>query len=124
MTYSLLSKIGVAGLICCAAGAIAQVSVKTPGQVVQVGKGGDVRVRAEGVTAIATEGNKASVTVGGIDGDADIQGVTVINGRVSIDGKDIPAGVTRYKSPRTGTVYLIQRRGGSVNVTTEEGAGK
>lgn len=101
----------------------AQVSVKTPGQEVKIGKG-TVNARAEGVTAIATDGGKASVTVGGIEGDVDIQGVTVINGRVSIDGKEIPANVTRYKSPRTGTVYLIQRKNGAVSVTAEEGAGK
>ena len=124
MNNLLLPKVVVATLAFCAAGAIAQVSVKVPGQEINVGRGGDVNVRADGVTAIATEGNKASVTVGGIDADANIQGVTVINGRVSIDGKDIPANVTRYKSPRTGTVYLIQRKGGSVNVITEEGAKK
>lgn len=101
----------------------AEVNVATPGYRVQVGNG-NVTVRAEGVSTVATDGNTASVTVGGIDADADVQGVTVINGRVNIDGKDIPANVTRYKSPRTGTVYLIQRKGGSVSVTTEEGAKK
>ena len=101
----------------------AEVTVKTPGHEVRPGPG-NVNVRAEGVTAIATEGNSASVTIGGIESDADVQGVTVINGRVSIDGKDIPPGVTHYKSPRTGTVYLIERKNGSVSVTTEEGKKK
>lgn len=101
----------------------AEVSIKIPGQDIRVGNG-SVNVQASGVTATATEGNTASVTIGGIDADADVQGVTVINGRVSIDGKEIPPGVTRYKSPKTGTVYLIQRRGGSVSVSTEEGARK
>lgn len=96
---------------------LAQISVKTPGQEVKVGS--SVNVRAEGVTSISTDGGSASVTVGGIDQDADVQGVTVINGRVTIDGKDVPANVTRYKSPKTGTVYLIQRKAGSVSVTTE-----
>ena len=100
--------------------ASAQVSIKMPGQEISVGKENNVNIRGGGATAIATEGNQASVTVGGIDADADIQGVTVINGRVSIDGKEIPANVTRYKSPRTGTIYLIQRKGGNVSVTTEE----
>lgn len=113
-----------AGFLCAICGSVsADVNVKTPGQDVRISSG-SVNVRANGVTAIATEGNDASVTVGGIDADADIQGVTVINGRVSIDGKEVPANVTRYKSPRTGTVYLIQRKNGSVNVTTEEGARK
>jgi hypothetical protein len=47
------------------------------------------------------------------------QGVAVVNGKVYIDGKEIPPKVTRYKSPRTGEVYLIRRDGGSVEVTTE-----
>lgn len=114
-----------AGILVCGAAwnAGAQISVKTPGQDVRIGPG-SVNARAEGVTAIATDGGKASVTVGGIADDADIQGVTVINGRVSIDGKEVPANATRYKSPRTGIVYLIQRKGGGVSVTTEEGTGK
>ena len=101
----------------------AEVTVKTPGQDIRIGSG-SINVQASGISAIATEGNTASVTVGGIDADADVQGVTVINGRVSIDGKEIPANVTRYKSQKTGTVYLIQRQGGSVSVTTDEGAKK
>ena len=118
------AHLAAAVLVLVAAGnAGAQISVRTPDREIKVGTG-TVNARAEGVTAIATDGGKASVTVGGIDGDADIQGITVINGRVSIDGKEIPAHVTRYKSPRTGTVYLIQRKNGAVSVTTEEGAGK
>lgn len=84
----------------------------------QEGKTG-ITVRAEGISTTATDGNTASVTVGGIEGEVDVQGVTVINGRVSIDGKEIPAGVTRYKSPRTGTVYSIERKNGAVNVSSE-----
>lgn len=115
----------VAALFLCAISSPggAQVSIKTPGQHVTIGNG-NVSVGGNGVTAVATEGSAASVTVGGIDTDADIQGVTVINGRVSIDGKEIPPNVTRYKSPRTGTVYLIHRKGAAVSVTTEEGAKK
>lgn len=110
-------------LLFCAGSAGAQVSVRTPDREVKVGQG-TVNARAESVTAIATDGGKASVTVGGIEGDVDIQGITVINGRVSIDGKEIPANVTRYKSPRTGTVYLIQRKNGAVSVTAEQGGEK
>ena len=105
-------------------GAWAQVSVKTPGQDVKVGKRGDVKVQADGATAIATEGSTASVTVGGIDANADIQGVTVINGKVWIDGKEIPPNVSRYVAPRDRTVYLIKRNNGAVSVTTEEGSKK
>lgn len=125
MTHSTVSAITVASFLCITAWpAGAQVNVKMPGQESKVGKGSNVNVQADGVTAIATEGNNASVTVGGIEADANVQGVTVINGRVSIDGKDVPANATRYKSPKTGTVYLIQRKGNSVSVTTEEGAKK
>lgn len=116
------ARLAAALLVLVAAGSAgAQVSVRD--REVKVGTG-VVNARAEGVTAIATDGGQASVTVGGIAGDADIQGITVINGRVSIDGKEVPANVTRYKSPRTGTVYLIQRKNGAVSVTTEEGTGK
>ncbi|CAG0954280.1 hypothetical protein RHDC4_00288 [Rhodocyclaceae bacterium] len=122
MTEFNAARLAAALLVLVAAGNTgAQVSVRD--REVKVGTEG-VNARAEGVTAIATDGGKASVTVGGIAGDADIQGITVINGRVSIDGKDVPANVTRYKSPRTGTVYLIQRKNGAVSVTTEEGTGK
>ncbi len=72
---------------------------------------------------MATHDNKVSTTVGGIAEDANIEGITIINNRVSIDGKEIPPNITRYKSPKTGKVYLIQRKGGSVNVS-EAGGGK
>jgi len=73
---------------------------------------------------IATGGNTARNTVGGIGSNVDVQGVTVINGRVYIDNKEIPPDVTRYKSPRTGEVYIIKRKGGSVEVTSDAGAKK
>lgn len=118
MGQTRFSVIAVGLVIFTSTVGLAQINVKTPGHEVKVGNG-NVNVRAEGITSIATDGGNASVTVGGIGQDADIQGVTVINGRVVIDGKDVPANVTRYKSPKTGTVYLIQRKAGSVNVTTE-----
>lgn len=125
MTDLIKAVISVTLFIFSAAGvANAQVSIKMPGQEITVGKESNVNIRGKGGTAIATEGSSASVTVGSIDADADIQGVTVINGRVSIDGKDVPPHVTRYKSPKTGTVYLIQRKGSNVSVTTEEGGKK
>lgn len=102
--------------------AAAQVHVQAGGTTVNVGgddRDDDVNVRAKNITAISTDGGEASVNVGGIGSDVQIQGVAVINGRVYIDGKEIPPNVTRYKSPRTGEVYLIQRKGGSVQVTSE-----
>lgn len=119
-----LSTLAVlAGLAVVALETAADVSVKTPGQEVRI-SGASASVKSDGVRATATAGSTAGVTVGGIEDDADIIGVTVINGRVSIDGKEIPPNVTRYKSPRTGTVYLIQRKNGSVSVTSEEGERK
>lgn len=93
------------GLV-CSGWVLAQVSVSVPGQEVRVGKG---------------SGNHASVTVGKIAEDANIEGVTIINDRVSIDGKDIPPNTTRYKSPKTGKVYLIERNKSGVSVSETGG---
>lgn len=129
--------LGVAVALLGGAGmTMAQVSIRSPGQEINV-SGGEVSIRSDGgapvvsgngaaradsVTSIATGGSEASVNVGGIGSQVDVQGVAVVNGKVYIDNKEIPPGVTRYKSPRTGTVYLIQRRGGAVSVSSEGGA--
>ncbi len=91
---------------------------------VRTGEGGTVSTHGSSTTAIATGGNTARNTVGGIGSNVDVQGVTVINGRVYIDNKEIPPDVTRYKSPRTGEVYIIKRKGTSVEVTSDGGAKK
>jgi hypothetical protein len=124
--------LAVASLV--SASAMAQIKVDTGGTSVVIGAGGGVDVRTKdsgsvstkgsSTTAIATEGNTARNTVGGIGSNVDIQGVAVINGRVYIDNKEIPADVTRYKSPRTGEVYIIKRKGTSVEVVSEPGAKK
>lgn len=95
----------------------AQVSVSIPGQDVQIGKDGSLSARSDSATPASGSRNEARVTVGGIADDANIEGITIINDRVSIDGKDVPPNLTRYKSPKTGKVYLIQRKGGSVSVS-------
>ncbi|SDG66459.1 hypothetical protein [Propionivibrio dicarboxylicus] len=110
------------GSLFCTSLAFAQVSVSTPGQGVVIQRDGQVSVQA-GAFAGGRGKNEASVVVGHIADDANIEGVTVINGRVTIDGKDVPANATRYTSPRTGKVYSIQRNGGSVSVN-EIGGGK
>jgi hypothetical protein len=102
-------------LVFCAAVAAHAESGKAAGKENSAG----ISVRAEGISTTASDGGSASITVGGIEGDVDAQGVAVVNGRVSIDGKEVPAGVTRYKSPRTGTVYSIERKNGKVNVRSE-----
>jgi hypothetical protein len=113
--------------------AMAQIRVDTGGTSVVIGGGnvdvrtneaGSVTTRGSSNSAIATGGNTVRNTVGGIGSNVDVQGVTVINGRVYIDNKEIPPDVTRYKSPRTGEVYIIKRKGGSVEVTSEPGAKK
>jgi hypothetical protein len=114
--------------------ATAQINVNTGGTSVVIGSDGGVDVRTNGAgnvttrgsstTAIATGGNTVRNTVGGIGSNVDVQGVTVINGRVYIDNTEVPPNVTRYKSPRTGEIYVIKRKGGSVEVTSEPGAQK
>ncbi|WP_319242178.1 hypothetical protein [uncultured Propionivibrio sp.] len=122
MNRSLKRWIITLGSLCCASLAAAQVSVSTSGQGVVIQRDGQVNVQTGAISGGRGK-NDASVVVGHIADDANIEGVTVINGRVSIDGKDVPANVTRYTSPRTGKVYSIQRNGGSVSVN-EIGGGK
>ena len=87
------------------------VSVKTPGSNVQVNSGSQVSVGG---------GNKVASSVGEIAPGANIEGVTVINGKLWIDGKEIPAGVRQYKSPKTGKTYKIDRNGRNVAVTSSD----
>jgi len=98
--------------------AMAQVSIQAGGSRVAVGKDVNIDVDAKDISTISTDGGQASVTVGGIGEGVNIQGVTVINGKVWIDGKEIPPNVTRYKS-KSGTVYRIVRKDGAVSVTNE-----
>lgn len=115
-------------LFLAAGTATAQIRVQAGGTNVNIG-GGSVNVQTDdekvsvggkGSKAIAGGGNTASNTVGGIEGEVESQGVSIINGRVYIDGKEIPPKVTRYKSPRTGEVYTIRRKGMSVEVTSDQ----
>lgn len=87
------------------------VSVRGAGEDVQVGAGGQVSVGP---------GNEAKSLVGEITSGANIEGVTIINGKLWIDGKEVPPGVKRYKSPKTGKLYNIERRGNNVSVTSNE----
>ena len=99
----------------------AQISVSMPGQDVRIAKDGSVKARSDDTAVSSSRANEARVTVGGIADNANIEGVTIINDRVSIDGKEIPPNVTRYKSPKTGKTYLIERKGGSVSVSETGG---
>lgn len=111
----------IAALLLLAFGIVsanAQVKVQTDGNRVTVGKDISVDVDAKDISTLSTGGNTASVTVGGIDGGVESQGVTVINGKVWIDGVDIPSGVKRHKA-KSGTIYRIERKDGAVSVTSE-----
>jgi len=99
----------------------AQISISTPGQDVHIGSDGSVKARSDDTTSSARRKSEARVTIGGIADDANIEGVTIINDRVSIDGKDVPPNVTRYKSPKSGKIYLIERKGGAVSVSEAGG---
>ncbi|MEI7614159.1 MAG: hypothetical protein WCK63_14765 [Betaproteobacteria bacterium] len=116
-----LSLLVLIGYFSFAGSLSAQISVSTPGQNVQIGKDGSVNAHSDNAPNSSSRKNNASVTIGGIADDANIEGVTIINDRVSIDGKDIPPNVTRYKSPKSGKVYLIERKGGSVSVSEAGG---
>lgn len=116
-----LSLLALMGGVFVAEGAMAQISVTTPGQDVKIGADGSVNARSDNAVTSSGQGNEASVNIGSISEGANIEGITVINGRVSIDGKDVPPNVSRYKSTKTGKVYLIQRKGGSVSVSEAGG---
>lgn len=116
--------LGLVGLL-AAKGAWSQVSVSAGGQDVRVGANGSVSVRGAGETVGVGAGGQVSVgpgnevksSVGEIAPGANIEGVTIINGKLWIDGKEIPPGVKRYKSPKTGKLYNIERRGKNISVT-------
>lgn len=108
--------------------AFAQVNVSTGGSSISIDAAGSVSVKSDGKNVTAGSGaqvsvgpdNEARSSLGEIDPDVNIEGVTIINGKLWIDGKEIPPGVKRYKSPKTGTVYKIERRGTNISVTSEE----
>ena len=73
----------------------------------------DINIVSEG------QGNDVSVNIGGIDG-AEIEGVSIINGSVFIDGRQVPDSATRYRSrSRSGVVYLIRRSATGVEIVDE-----
>ena len=63
--------------------------------------------------------NEARNVSGHVDEDAQIEGILVINGVVSIDGVKIPKGQKKYRSAKTGRTYLIEW-GGDDNVSVTE----
>jgi len=111
-------------LLAISGSAQAQVSISAGGQDIRVGPGGEVSIRGGGNDVMVGggdvavgKGSQAKSSVGEIAPGANIEGVTIINGKLWIDGKEIPPGVTRYKSPKTGQSYRIERNGKNISVT-------
>ncbi len=64
--------------------------------------------------------NEVSNEAGVIDEDAQIEGVTIINGHVSIDGVKVSRGVRKFHSEKTGRNYRIDwGKGDNVSVTEQ-----
>ncbi len=103
----------------------AQISISSGGQDVRIGADGAVSVQGAGQDVRVGAGNQVSVgagnevgsSVGSIAPGANVEGVTIINGKLWIDGKEIPPGVKTYKSPKTGKTYKIERQGKNISVT-------
>lgn len=83
--------------------AMAEVSINTPGY--------GVRIQSDTGTEISTHSER-------IGPDVQIDGVTIINDEVFIDGEKIPKGKTVYTSKRSKKTYLIQwGKNGNVSVS-------
>jgi hypothetical protein len=122
-----IMAVGVVGLG-VASVAWAQIGISAGGQDVRIGADGSVSVRGDGKDVqvgaggqvSAGSGNEVRSSVGEIAPGVNIEGVTIINGKLWIDGKEVPPGVKRYKSPKTGKIYNIERRGSNVSVTSND----
>ncbi len=77
---------------------------------------------SQGNVSVQTGKSQASVAsnrAGVIEGDVEVEGVTVINQEVFIDGVKVPHGQTRYVGKKSGKTYAI-RWGKNGNVAVEE----
>lgn len=64
--------------------------------------------------------NEVKNEAGVIDEDAQIEGITIINGHVSIDGVKVSRGVRKFHSEKTGRNYRIDwGKGDNVSVTEQ-----
>lgn len=78
---------------------------KPGGLTINIGVGGANEVRNES---------------GVIAEDAEIEGITIINGEVSIDGVKVPRGIGKFRSPKSGKTYLIKwGKGDNVSVSEQ-----
>ena len=93
-------------------GVMAHISVNIPGVNVKTGK--------DGVSVSMGGSNDTGSTAGSIDPDADIEGVSVINDEVWIDGEKVPKGKTRYTGKKSGVKYKISwGKNGNIAVSQE-----
>jgi hypothetical protein len=113
----LLTKILQSGVVlglgmAASAVVMAQISVNIPGVNVKTGK--------DGVNVSMGSGNDTGNTAGSIDADAEIEGVTVINDEVWIDGDKVPKGKTRHTGKKSGIKYKISwGKNGNIAVSQE-----
>jgi hypothetical protein len=90
------------GSLFIAVPAVAQVSVSVPGYSVQVD---------------STSGKAAVDGTNGIDSDVQIEGITIINDKLFIDGVEVRRGKTVYTSPKSKKTYKIQwGKNGNISV--------
>ena len=86
--------------------AVAQVKVNTSDYGVQVQQSGGVVV------------NSAGVESGTIGPDVQVDGITIINGNLFIDGEKVPHGKTSYTSKMSKKNYRIQwGKNGNISVS-------
>lgn len=63
--------------------------------------------------------NVVENSAGTIDSSVQVQGISVINGEVFVDGEKVPKGQKLYKSPKSGLVYEI-KWGNNGNVSVRQ----
>lgn len=81
----------------------AQISISVPGTNINIGQ------------QATNEVNNSS---GVIASDAQIEGVTIINQKVFIDGEEVPRNVTVFASKKSKITYIIKRdKSGNVSVS-------
>lgn len=77
------------------------------------GKNGGVAVSIGGKNSV---GN----TSGSIDEDVEMEGVTIINDSLTIDGEKVPKGKTRHTGKKSGIKYIIKwGKNGNIAVSQE-----
>jgi hypothetical protein len=77
-----------------------------------------ISVTAGGNEVHIGSGNDASNDAGGIAADVEIEGVTIINDKVYIDGVRVPKGTHEVTSKKTGKTYrIVWGKDGNITVT-------